>query len=65
MKDFLNFLLVVCQRRKKEKAAEYKKILEFDFKVTKNKVFLEIIILLNNFFLEKNNINIDNNKLDS
>lgn len=58
LKSFLNFRLAVCQRRKEEKAAKNKKILEFDSKVAKNKVFISILIFLDYFFLKRDNINI-------
>lgn len=54
--------MAICQRAKTEKTAKYWKILKFDFKVAKNKAFLGIITLLNNSLLDKNNINLNNNK---
>lgn len=55
-------MLTACQRAEKKEATEYRKILKSNSKIAENKAFLETIPLLDNFFLEKNNINIDNNK---
>lgn len=51
-------------KSKKKEVAEYKKILESNFKIAENGVFLETIILLDDFHLEKNDIDIDNNEVE-
>lgn len=46
--------------KNKTKTTKHKKLLEFDFKVVENKGFISIILFLDNSFLKRDNINIDN-----
>lgn len=49
----------------KKKVVEYWKFSESDFEFTKNESFIDIIKLLEDFFSEKNNTNIDYNKANN
>lgn len=59
----MNFLLAVCQRVEKEEIVEYRKISKFDFEIAENEVFIDAIISLDYFFLERDDTNIED-KLD-
>lgn len=58
LKKPLGFFIDYLSKNKIRKVAKHRKILEFDFKIAKNKVFINIIIILNNFLLEKDDTNI-------
>lgn len=58
----MNFLLATCLRAEEEEAAEQGKISEFDFEIIENETFICTIIPLDDFFLERDNIDIENNK---
>lgn len=64
LEGFFNFLLATCYRAKKEEIVEQRKILESDFEIAKNEAFINIIMLMDNFFSEKHNIDIKNNEED-
>ena len=61
----MNFLIAACQRAEEEKAIEQKKILESDFEITENDVFINTITPLDDFLLKKDDINMENDKTDN
>lgn len=65
LKCSLNFLIAACQRAEEEKAIEQKKILESDFEITENDVFINTITPLDDFLLKKDDINMENDKTDN
>lgn len=50
---------------KEEKAAEQRKISKSNSKITENEAFINIITHLDNSILERNNINVEDNKADN
>lgn len=64
LKRFFEFFVSHLLESRGRKIAEHRKILEYDSKVAKNEAFLETITPLDNFFLKKDNTNIDNNEAE-
>lgn len=45
--------MTIYPKIKKEIYPKYNRIFNFKFKIAKNEIFIDIIIILNNFFLKK------------
>lgn len=63
-KDPLDLLLAVCQKAEEEKIVEVEKTAELDSEVEENEAFTATIILSDDSFLEKDDIDSNDNRSD-